>query len=185
MLQKISDFEVEKLSLSSSKNATYLQLDKQPFELQTEWITLGQYPLQSKKFLTDDAKSINLTIPTDKEDENYIVLSSIDENLSKLKILSSKNYHPLITQKENEYYLKFKLYLNTALFDKDKNKLSITSLSDFYKYLREGKTVKIVFGFSKLWSMGRDFGFSMCVIRILLKDEIKNITESTHNFLDD
>ena len=195
MLQKISDFEVEKLSLSSSKNATYLQLDKQPFELQTEWITLGQYPLQSKKFLADDrtkgamgeanTKSISLTIPTDKEDENYIVLSSIDENLSKLKILSSKNYHPLITQKENEYYLKFKLYLNTALFDKDKNKLSITSLSDFYKYLREGKTVKIVFGFSKLWSMGRDFGFSMCVRRILLKDEIKNIADSTHNFLDD
>ena len=195
MLQKISDFEVEKLSLSSSKNATYLQLDKQLFELQTEWITLGKYPLQSKKFLADDrtkgamgeanAKSINLTIPTDKEDENYIVLSSIDENLSKLKILSSKNYHPLITQKDNEYYLKFKLYLNTALFDKDKNKLSITSLSDFYKYLREGKTVKIVFGFSKLWSMGRDFGFSMSVRRILLKDEIKNITESTHNFLDD
>ena len=175
MLQKISDFEVEKLSISNYKNATYLQCDKQPFEIQTDWVTLGKYPLTSKKFLLDDAKSINLTIPTNKKDDNYIVLSAIDENLSKLKILSNKKYHKLISEKDNEYYLRFKLYDNTALFDKDKNKIGITSLLDFYKYLREDKTIKIVFGFSKLWSMGKEFGFSMSVKRILLKDEVKGI----------
>lgn len=185
MLQKISDFEVEKLSISSSKNATYLQSDKQPFELQIDWITLGKYPLQSKKFIAEDAKSISLTIPTNKKDDNYIVLSAIDDNLSKLKILSNKKYHSLICEKDNEYYLKFKLYLDTALFDKDKNRISITSLLDFYKYLREGRTIKIVFGFSKMWSMGKEYGFSMSVRRILLKDEIKEIPERTLSFLED
>jgi len=185
MLYKISEFEVEKLSISNYKNATYLQCDKQPFEIQTDWVTLGKYPLTSKKFLLDDAKSINLTIPTNKKDDNYIVLSAIDENLSKLRVLSNKKYHKLISEKDNEYYGKFKLYDNTALFDKDKNKISITSLLDFYKYLREGKNIKIVFGFSKLWSMGKEFGFSMSVKRILLKDEIKEIHDNTITFLED
>jgi len=194
MLYKISDFEVEKLSISNYKNATYLQCDKQsadgqcdkqPFEIQTDWVTLGKYPLTSKNFLSDDAKSINLTIPTNKKDDNYIVLSAIDENLSKLKILSNKKYHKLISEKDNEYYLRFKLYDNTALFDKDKNKIGITSLLDFYKYLREDKTIKIVFGFSKLWSMGKEFGFSMSVRRILLRDEVKELSEKTVNFLEE
>ena len=185
MLRKISDFECEKLSISSSKNATYLQSDKQPFEIQTDWITLRQFPLQAKKFISDEAKSISLTIPTNKDDDNHIVLSAIDNNISRQKILSNKKYHSLICDKENEYYLKFKLYLDTALFDKDKNKLSITSLLDFHKYLREGRTIKIVFGFLKLWSMGKEYGFSMSVRRILLKDEIKEISEASQSFLED
>jgi hypothetical protein len=185
MLYKISEFEVEKLSISNSKDATYLQVDKQPFEVQTDWITLGQYPLPAKKFITDDAKSVTLTIPTNKGDDNYMVLSAIDSNLSKLKILPSKKYHPLVSEKEFEYYLKFKLYLNTGLFDKDKNRISITSLLDFYKYLKQGSTVKIVFGFSKLWSMGKEYGFSMGVRRILLKDEVKEAPEQAITFLDD
>ena len=67
MLQKISDFEVEKLSISNYKNSTYLQCDKQPFEIQTDWVTLGKYPLPSKKFITDDTKSVNLTVPIIKK----------------------------------------------------------------------------------------------------------------------
>jgi hypothetical protein len=75
------------MSISSYKDATYLQSDKQPFEIQTEWITLGQYPLPSKKYITDEAKSLNLTAPTDKNDNNYILLSAIDENISKAKYI--------------------------------------------------------------------------------------------------
>jgi len=88
--------------------------------------------------------------------------------------------------KPNEFFLKFKLYPNTALFDKDKNRISITSLTDFHRYLREGKTIKIVFGFSKLWTMGQRYGFSLSVKRILLKYEIKELPENPENaFLSD
>ena len=86
MLHRISEFEINKMSISNYKDATYLHSDKQPFEIQTEWITLGQYPLPSKKYITDESKSLNLTAPTDKNDNNYIVLSAIDENISKPKI---------------------------------------------------------------------------------------------------
>jgi len=185
MLYKISEFEIETLTISNSKDANYLQSNKEPFELQTDWITLGQYPLPGKKFITEDSKSLNLTIPTSKKDDNYIVLSALDGNLSKLKVLRNKNYHSLIAEKELKYYLKFKLYVNTGLFDKDKNRIGITSLFDFYKYLKEGTTMKFVFSFSKMWTMGNEYGFSMGVKRILLKDEVIITPEPKINFLDD
>ena len=185
MLYKLSEFDVETLSISNTKDATYLQSNKLPFELQVDWVTLAKYPLPSKKYITDDNKSISLTVPITRSDDTYKVISAIDDNLSKLNISQSKKYHPLVSEKEGECYLKFKLYLNTALFDKDKNRISITSLFDFYKYLKEDTTIKIVFNFSKLWQMGREYGFSMSVQRILLKDEIKEIQpEVKVSFLD-
>ena len=96
-----------------------------------------------------------------------------------------KKYHSLISEKENNYFLKFKIYLNTGLFDKNKNRISITSLTDFVKYFQEGSTIKIVFGFSKLWQMNSEYGFSLSVRRILLRDEVKEIPEKTVNFLDE
>ena len=91
MLHRISEFEINKMSISTYKDATYLQSDKQPFEIQTEWITLGQYPLPSKKYITDEAKSLNLTAPTDNNDNNYILLSAIDESFRKLKYYQKRN----------------------------------------------------------------------------------------------
>ena len=196
MLYKISEFDIEKLNISTSKDrskgamgyadATYLQSDKEAFELQTDWVTLGQYPLPGKKFVAEDAKSLNLTVPTSEEGyADNAVLSAIDSKLSSLKLIPNKNYHSLISEKESNRYLKFKLYLNTALFDKDKNRIGITSLFDFYKYLKEGKQIKIVFAFSKMWSMGKEYGFSLSVRRILLKDEVQETAETTTSFIDD
>jgi hypothetical protein len=186
MLYKISEFDIETLSISSTKDATYVQSNKQPFELQTDWITLCKYPLPSKRFITDDAKSMNLTVRITRNDENYTMLSAFDDIHSKLNIAQYKKYHPLVGEKDNEHYIKFKLYLNTLLFDKDKSAISITSLFDFYKYLKEDTKIKIVFGFSKLWQMGREYGFSLSVKRILLKDEVKEVPLETNvSFLDD
>ena len=186
MLHRISEFEISKMSISNYKDATYLQSDKQPFEIQTEWITLGQYPLPSKKYITDETKSLNLTAQTNESDNNFIVLSAIDDNISKLKILSKKKYHTLVSIKDGpEYYLKFKLYLDSGLFDKNTNRISITSLLDFYKYLKQGTTIKIVFAPSKMWKMSDSFGFSLKIRRILLKGEVKEEPQKGLNFLED
>ena len=148
MLCKLSDFDVGTLTISNSKNATYLQANKESFELQTDWITLGKYALPSKKFVSDDAKSINLTVLISKYDDIYKMLSDINNYLSNLNLLPNENYHGLISEKENNYYLKFKIYLDTGLFDKD-SRISITSLFDFYRYLKEDTQIKIVFRFRK------------------------------------
>ena len=117
MLYKLSDFDVGTLSISNSKNATYLQANKESFELQTDWITLGKYALPSKKFVSDDAKSINLTVLISENDTMYRMLSDTNNYLSQLNLLPNKNYHGLISEKDESYFLKFKLYLDTALFD--------------------------------------------------------------------
>ena len=49
LLCKLSEFDIDTLSVSNTKTATYLQSNKQAFELQTEWMTLGRFPLPSKK----------------------------------------------------------------------------------------------------------------------------------------
>ena len=183
LLCKLSEFDVDTLSVSNTKNATYLQSDKHAFELQTDWMTLGKYPLPSKRYVTDDAKSMNLTIPISKDDNYYRVLSAFDDNLSKLSTSQYKKYHSLIYERDNTYYLKFKVYLNTGLFDKDKNRISITSLFDFYRYLKEDNIIKLVFSFSKLWQMGPSYGFSLSAKRILLKNEIKEVPENKIEFL--
>ena len=155
-----------------------------PLKYKPNGLHLASIPYHQKN-ISDDAKSLNLTAPTNTNDNNYMVLSAIDTNLSNLKILANKKYHPLVAVKDGaNYFLKFKLYLNTGLFDREKNRISITSLLDFHKYLREGTTIKIIFSFSKMWSMGKDYGFSMSVRRILLKDEVKVIPEPSLSFLD-
>ena len=194
LLSKLSEFDVDTLSVSNTKNATYLQSDEKAFELQTDWMTLGKYPLPAKRYVTDDAKSMNLTIPISKDratgtmgsadDYYYKLMTAIDDNLSKLSTAQYKKYHSLISEKDGMYYLKFKIYLNTGLFDKEKNRISITSLFDFYKYLREDTQIKIVFGFSKLWSMWKEYGFSLLVKRIVLKNEVKEVLENKIEFLD-
>ena len=69
MLHKLSDFDVGTLSISNAKNATYLQSNKESFELQSDWITLSKYPLPGKKLVSYDDKSINLSVPISKDDD--------------------------------------------------------------------------------------------------------------------
>jgi len=106
-------------------------------------------------------------------------------NIAKAEILSKKKYHTLISEKNGELYLKFKLYTNTGLFDKNKNRISITSLLDFYKYLKQGTTIKIVFAPSKMWKMSDRFGLSLNFRRILLKDEVKEEPQKELSFLEE
>ena len=101
LLYKLSDFDVGTLSISNAKNATYLQANKESFELQTDWITLGKYALPSKKFVSDDAKSINLTVL--KGDTIYKTLSDITNYLSNLSLIPNKNYHGLISERDASY----------------------------------------------------------------------------------
>ena len=115
-----------------------------------------------------------------------MVLTAIDHNLSKAIVLPKKrNIILLFLKKRTIIFLSSKFILILVYLIKNKNRISITSLIDFVKYLQEGSTIKIVFGFSKLWQMNSEYGFSLSVRRILLRDEVKEIPEKTVNFLDE
>jgi hypothetical protein len=144
--------------------------------LQSEWLTLGRYPLPGKKLLADNAKNMNLTIELEVIGSViYQKLNTIDEYM-KANPVCDKNYHTLVRRDEEKQrvYLKFKVYLDTALYDKDRNRIPITSLHDFYQYLREDKKIRIVFAFSKMWKMSNEYGFSLSAKRIQLADAVED-----------
>ena len=49
-LVKSNSVNVDSLHIGSSKDNTYIQIDKSIVELQSGWLTLGAYPLPSKKY---------------------------------------------------------------------------------------------------------------------------------------
>ena len=49
MLYKMSDFNVDTLTVSKTKDATYLQSNNTPFELQTDWVTLAKFLFTSEE----------------------------------------------------------------------------------------------------------------------------------------
>ena len=121
MLFKMSDFEIDNINTCDRNGSIFIQYKDNPFELQTEFMTLSQYPLPGKKYLTDDSKSINLTIPINKGDASYTFLTSMDKSLKKLcKFVNNKKYHSLVrdrtqgamgfTDKDGGYYIKFNIY---------------------------------------------------------------------------
>ena len=177
MLTKVTDFDVDTVSVwksSSSMTANYyIRSDKKPLELQTDWITLGKFPLPGYKYVTDDARNINLAKPAD--DVLCGKMNSIDEYI-KRQSLSDKNYHDFIRksnkpEEDNANHLKFKLYVDTAYVNK--NRIPITSLHDFYQHIKEGTKLRAVFTFSKMWKMSNEYGFSLSVNRIQLGDFFK------------
>ena len=44
----------------------------EPIEIQSEWITLGKFPLPNLKFVKDIVASLPLSIPVDKDDNLYM-----------------------------------------------------------------------------------------------------------------
>jgi hypothetical protein len=120
--------------------------------LQSEWLTLGRFPLPGKKFLSDDAKNMNLTIELEVIGSViYQKLNTIDEYM-KANPVCDKNYHTLVRRDEEKQkvYLKFKVYLDTALFDKDKNRIPITSSgATFINISEKIKKIRISIAFSK------------------------------------
>ena len=54
-----------------------------------------------------------------------------------------------------------------------KNCIPITSLHDFYQYLKEDRKIRIVFAFSRMWKMANEYGFSLSARRIQLGDAVE------------
>jgi hypothetical protein len=186
-LVKLNSVNVDSLNIGSSKDNTYIQIDKSIVELQSGWLTLDTYPLPSKKYLDDNTKILNMTIPIQSGSKEYNFFKMIDSFVDYKSLVNNKTLHKILkTNDVNNNYIKAKIYLNTGLYVGTERK-SIADLHDFYNYLKEGTKIRIVFGFSKMWKMGTNYGFNVSLKRIQL-DETSEITEpevKQITFLDD
>ena len=76
----------------------------------------------------------------------------------------------MVSTKEGEHYIKFKLYLSTLVLV-GKEEKQVSTIYDFYNYLTEGKEIRIILNMTKLWSLGGAYGFAVRVEKLHLKEE--------------
>ena len=113
------------------------------------------------------ATSLSLTIPVNQNDTTYDVFNAMDHYLA--DEFKSEHIHKFIINKNDNYYVRFKLYNSTEVFVKNK-KVNIHSLLHFYKILKPETKLRIVFGFTHCWSINNKTGFSPKVLRIQLNE---------------
>ena len=121
----------------------------------------------------------------EKDDPTYAIFSELDNYLETNPPIPNKNYFNMVWEKNNLYCIKFKLYMNTELFDINKNKIEVKTFHDFYHFIKRGTKVRFVFGFSKLWMMGKDFGFAPAVRRVQLFGDKDDVPQEKIKFVDD
>ena len=139
--------------------------------IQTPWITLQQYPLTSKSFVKETDGSVALTLPVAEGSDVLNFFREADKFLTaKAPLLPNKTLHRTITEKDGKHFVKFKVYLNTALLV-GKDEKRINTIYDFYNYLKENTDLRIIFSMSKLWTLNNTYGFSVRAEKIQLKAE--------------
>ena len=101
----------------------------------------------------------------------------LDNYIFSKQLVKGKDLHHFIRHDgEENYSLKAKLYNDTSVFI-NKDKQVVNSIDDLYKYLKEGDRVRLVVNFSKMWVMGKEYGFSISVKRLQIIPSDKPVEE--------
>ena len=170
MVQMIDDVDTNSLTVRKSKDNQYLQLGMNKILIQTPWMTLQQYPLTGKSFVKETDGSVALTLPVAEGSDVLNFFREVDKFLAAKALLPNKTLHRTITEKDGKHFVKFKVYLNTALLV-GREEQRINTIYDFYKYLTENTDLRIIFSMTKLWTLNSAYGFSVRAEKIQLKAE--------------
>ena len=80
--------------------------------MQSGWLTLGTYPLPSKKYLDDNAKILNMTIPIQSDSNEYNFFEMIDSFVDYKNLVSNKTLHKILKANDvNNNYIKANKYI--------------------------------------------------------------------------
>ena len=165
---KLEDVQMDKLAVKKSKDNTYLQLGMDIPRIQTPWITLGRWSLPSKKFVKETDESVSLSIPVEKDSPVYNFFTAVDNFLISKHLVDMKILHTFVSKREEQHYVKFKIYKTTKIFVERENE-GFNTIYDLYDYLVEGRDIRLIFTFSKLWQLNNSYGFSCRVEQLQLK----------------
>ena len=185
-LQKVVDCNVSRLDIVKSKDKQYIREGLKSLELQTDWITLGKYPLPSTKFVKNTDTSMSLTIPLDEKSSLYEFFNTLDTFVESKNLIPNKSLNKFIKRKDDNIFLKMKLYITTHIFlDKNTQPEINHSIQDFYKYFKEYDEIRIIFSIGKLYEINQEYGFTPYAMRIQIKqssiNEIQFMQSDTEN----
>ena len=177
LVLKVADVEADKLSIKNVQDNKYLQSGSGKAVIQTPWITLGKYCLPNKQYVKESAESISLTVPVEYGGEIYTFFDNIDKYLISHQPQPNGKLHHLIKTKDDRHYVSFKLYETTTLVV-GKTETKVSNIYGWYDLLQEGKQIRMLFGFTKLWNLNDSFGFIVRVNKIQISDvDVKAVSE--------
>ena len=181
-LQKLSDGSGIVLSIGSGKtDKKYINNHGKKAELQTLWLFTDEHSLPNTKYVKADDTSLSLTVPINQDDSTFEFFTRLDSLIE--ETVTDSAVHKFIIKKNDQYYVRFKLYQSTDLF-LGKQKQSVKSLLDFYNYLKPNTKFRLVFGFSHSWSMNGKTGFTATVKRVQL-DEATQLDNNDITFYEE
>ena len=175
-LQSISDMKASsRLNIVKNHDNTYIRDGLKSLELQSKWITLSKYPLPNKKYVKELDSSITLSVPLVENDELYAFFKHLDEFVESQNLCPNKKQNKFIKQKNEQTFLKIKLYITTNVFiHGDNNPKNKVSIMDFYDYLKEGTEMRFVFSIGKMYEINNEYGFPIYAQRLQLKEPPRN-----------
>ena len=186
MLVKVENVNLSDFSIVKSKDSHFIRRGMTSPELQTEWMTLEPFCLPSRKYVTDSDKSLALMIPLTVDSQLFKFFDGLQQYIISKNLIENKTFNNFIKTKDGKHYLKLKLYANTQVFyGKDTVPEPISYITDFYKHLKADTRARFVLGFSKLWNMGNDYGFSVVVNRLQIDEDSNTSILNKLNFSDD
>ena len=119
--------------------------------------------------------SITLSVPIVENDELYAFFKHLDEFVESKTLCPSRKHNKFIKQKNEEYFLKVKLYIVSNIFIQGETKpIDKESIMDFYNYLKEGTEMRFIFSIGKMYEINGEYGFPIYAYRIQLKEPPKN-----------
>ena len=140
----------------------------------SKWITLSKYPLPNKKYVKELDSSITLSVPLVGNDELYAFFKHLDEFVESQNLCPNKKHNKFIKMKNEQYFLKIKLYITTNVFiHGDTNPKPKVSIMDFYVYLKEGTEMRFIFSIGKMYEINGEY----CFCDICAKATTKRATE--------
>ena len=170
-LQKVVDCDISRLNIVKAKDNQYIREGLKSLELQTDWLSLGKYPLPSTKFVKNTDTSMSLTVPLDEKSSLYDFFNTLDNFVESKNLIQNKSLNKFIKRKDCKIFLKMKLYLTTHVFlDKKNNPEINNSIQDFYKYFKEHSEIRIIFSIGKLYEINQEYGFTPYALRIQIKN---------------
>ena len=119
--------------------------------------------------------SITLSVPLVENDELYALFKHLDEFVERQNLYPNKKHNKFIKQKNNEHFLKVKLYIVSNIFIQgDTKPIDKESIMDFYNYSKEGTEMRFIFSIGKMYEINGEYGIPIYAYRLQLKEPPRN-----------
>ena len=181
MTIRLRDIQLENLEVLEIKNDKFLSYNKNRLITQTPWITINKFGLSNKQYVLKNDTNVDLLLPISEGDEMYVFLKSVDNFIISQKIYNG-NYNGIVKDRDDNKFIKIKLDINrTEIYIGDELQ-KITTVYDFYNYIKYKSTLRILFSFGKIYKIKNMYGITLVGLKVQVEPK-ETKSESMFDFI--